>query len=130
MRNENESSYYNMDKRKDENQLKYAQQHLANERTYLAWVRTAAAILGVGFLVTSLHLSMGISENLLIMILGISTGFLGIVTIILATISYFKKEKQIRKQTFYSSYIMIYFFSLLWIIIALVATLYITQILI
>ncbi|QQK74949.1 DUF202 domain-containing protein [Salicibibacter cibarius] len=119
-----------MDMKKDDNQLKYAQQHLANERTYLAWVRTAVAILGIGFLVTSLHLSMGISENLLIVILGISTGFLGVLTIILASVSYFKKEKQIRKQTFYSSYTMIYFFSLLWIIIALVATLYITQILV
>ncbi|WP_246628995.1 YidH family protein [Mesobacillus maritimus] len=37
---------------------KYIQQHLANERTFLAWVRTAIAIMGVGFLVTNLHSSM------------------------------------------------------------------------
>ncbi|MGR5908007.1 DUF202 domain-containing protein [Bacillus paranthracis] len=29
--------------------VKYAQQHLANERTYLAWIRTAISITGVGF---------------------------------------------------------------------------------
>ncbi|QDI92090.1 DUF202 domain-containing protein [Salicibibacter halophilus] len=119
-----------MNERNDDNQLKYAQQHLANERTYLAWVRTAAAILGVGFLVTSLHYSMGISENLLIVILGIFTGLLGIVTIIMASISYFKKEKQILRQTFYPSHMVIYFFSLLLVILTLIATLYITQILI
>ncbi|MDF9760288.1 hypothetical protein OKW24_002061 [Peribacillus simplex] len=40
----------------EKNQLKYAQQHLANERTFLAWIRTVIAIVGVGFLTTSLHL--------------------------------------------------------------------------
>ena len=30
------------------NQLLYTQQHLANERTYLAWIRTAIAIIGIG----------------------------------------------------------------------------------
>ncbi|MDF2857771.1 MAG: hypothetical protein K0Q87_3622 [Neobacillus sp.] len=29
---------------------RYIQQHLANERTFLAWIRTAIAIIGVGFL--------------------------------------------------------------------------------
>jgi putative membrane protein len=36
---------------------KYIQQHLANERTFLAWVRTALALIGVGFLITNLHFS-------------------------------------------------------------------------
>ena len=34
---------------------KYIQQHLANERTYLPWIRTAIAIIGLGFLATTLH---------------------------------------------------------------------------
>ena len=29
---------------------KYIQQHLANERTYLAWVRTCITMVGLGFL--------------------------------------------------------------------------------
>lgn len=44
-------------------QLKYAQQHLANERTYLAWIRTAISILGVAFLATSLHFAIGTVRN-------------------------------------------------------------------
>jgi putative membrane protein len=30
--------------------FKYVQQHLANERTFLAWVRTAITVIGLGFL--------------------------------------------------------------------------------
>ena len=37
---------------------KYIQQHLANERTFLAWIRTAIAVIGVGFLATNLHFTM------------------------------------------------------------------------
>ncbi|MEK4536532.1 DUF202 domain-containing protein [Peribacillus sp. FSL K6-1552] len=29
--------------------VKFAQQHLANERTYLAWIRTSVSNVGVGF---------------------------------------------------------------------------------
>ena len=32
---------------------KYVQQHLANERTFLAWVRTGIAMAGIGFLAAS-----------------------------------------------------------------------------
>ncbi|OTW44996.1 hypothetical protein BK699_28235 [Bacillus thuringiensis serovar mexicanensis] len=37
---------------------KYMQQHLANERTYLAWLRTAISVFGLGFLVANLHLAV------------------------------------------------------------------------
>ncbi|WP_082220443.1 YidH family protein [Domibacillus robiginosus] len=33
----------------------FIQQHLANERTYLAWIRTSIAIIGIGFLISNLH---------------------------------------------------------------------------
>ena len=49
--------------------VKYAQQHLANERTFLAWIRTAISIAGVGFLTTSLHFTSKISSNPFINIL-------------------------------------------------------------
>ncbi|MFL6563186.1 MAG: YidH family protein, partial [Bacillus sp. (in: firmicutes)] len=74
---------------------KYIQQHLANERTYLAWVRTAIAIIGVGFLVTNLHFNMKASlskvGDLLANFIGIASVGLGIVTIIMATMVYLKK---------------------------------------
>ena len=51
------------EKKSLDNQVKYAQQHLANERTYLAWIRTAISIVGVGFLATSLHFTIGNIRN-------------------------------------------------------------------
>jgi putative membrane protein len=86
---------------------KYIQQHLANERTYLAWIRTAIAIMGVGFLVTNLHFTMRSSlsdvGDLLANIIGLASVGLGIITIILATIVYLKKVTTINKQTFTAS---------------------------
>ncbi|HEX7063690.1 MAG TPA: DUF202 domain-containing protein [Bacillales bacterium] len=123
-----------MENKKKENQLKYAQQHLANERTFLAWIRTAVAIIGIGFLATSLHFTTGDPEahpigNLLVIVLGFSTGIFGVLTIIAATISYLSKEKQIKEQTFYSSHKHIYFFSLFLILITFLALLYVSRLL-
>ncbi|GEO26066.1 hypothetical protein AAC03nite_18510 [Alicyclobacillus acidoterrestris] len=41
-----------------QNEAKYVQQHLANERTFLAWIRTSIAIMGVGFVTTSLYFEL------------------------------------------------------------------------
>ncbi|WP_071394956.1 YidH family protein [Bacillus tuaregi] len=83
---------------------KYIQQHLANERTFLAWLRTAIAIIGVGFLVTNLHFNIrsGLSpiSDYLANIIGLSSVGLGIITILLATIAYIRKINAINQQTF------------------------------
>lgn len=109
-------------------QLQYAQQHLANERTYLAWVRTAIAIIGIGFLTTSLHFSGNTNpseDNLFAIILGVSTGFFGMVIIIIGTTSYLRKKKQIESQSFYSSQMPIVFVSFILIAIAIIALFYV-----
>lgn len=86
---------------------KYIQQHLANERTYLAWIRTAIAIIGVGFLVTNLHFNMKASlspvGDLLANMIGIASVGLGIITIIMATVVYLIKITTINTQTFTAS---------------------------
>jgi putative membrane protein len=75
---------------------KYIQQHLANERTYLAWIRTAIAIIGVGFLVTNLHFNMKESlspaGDILANMIGIVSVGIGIITIIMATVVYLIKN--------------------------------------
>ncbi len=38
------------EKRQTTEDSKYIQQHLANERTFLAWIRTSIAIIGIAFL--------------------------------------------------------------------------------
>ena len=83
---------------------KYIQQHLANERTFLAWIRTAIAIIGVGFLVTNLHFTMKSSLSLigdvLANIIGLSSVGIGILTIIMAIFAYLKKINAINNQVF------------------------------
>ena len=69
---------------------KYIQQHLANERTYLAWIRTSITLIGVGFLITNLHFS-SLTENIIIgdrlaQTIGFASIFVGIMTLSLATI--------------------------------------------
>lgn len=102
---------------------KYIQQHLANERTYLAWIRTAIAIIGVGFLVTNLHFNMMSSlspiGDLLANFIGIASVGLGIVTILMATIVYLRKVKTINQQTFRASKKYIITLSILIICITL-----------
>lgn len=88
-------------------QLKYAQQHLANERTYLAWIRTAISIVGVGFLATSLHFTIGNIRDPLIDMLSVLVGIFaclfGFLIIITATRNYKKKRQYIIEETFYPS---------------------------
>ncbi|CDQ38744.1 MULTISPECIES: YidH family protein [Virgibacillus] len=107
-----------IEKDKHKNQLKYAQQHLANERTYLAWIRTVVAVIGIGLLIAHLGIK-GIT--LIVTILGI--GMVGTLTIIIATFSYLNKKKQIDQQTFYSSHTSIIYFSFLLFVIILFALL-------
>ncbi|WP_121610132.1 YidH family protein [Mesobacillus foraminis] len=107
---------------------KYIQQHLANERTFLAWLRTAIAIIGVGFLVTNLHHNMKPSltaaGHWLATLIGLFSVGLGIITIIMATIVYFKKINSINGQTFVASKKYIVTLSMFIIFIALLFGIY------
>jgi len=107
---------------------KYIQQHLANERTYLAWVRTSITIMGVGFLITNLHFST-LSEQLgfgdfLSRILGLAAIALGLSTLLITTISYFRKAKDINNQTFAYSKGLVLFLSISFGLVFLIFGLY------
>lgn len=103
---------------------KYIQQHLANERTYLAWIRTAIAIGGVGFLVTNLHFNPAseVSDwaDKTVTAIGYLSVVLGIFTLVFSTISYLRKRKQINEQTFESSHAMVVFLTVCLILIFLI----------
>lgn len=100
---------------------KYIQQHLANERTFLAWVRTAIAIVGVGFLVTNLHFNMLASltptGNFMANLIGISSVGLGIFVIVMSTLAYLKKVRSINDQTFRTPRLSIILLGVLVIVI-------------
>lgn len=110
------------------NQLLYTQQHLANERTYLAWIRTAIAIVGIGSLSSSLHFLIGdtgkMISNILALIVGSGAAVLGILIIIFATYNFTKNKKQIETGIFYMASFPVLTSSIFLIIISLVAVLY------
>lgn len=114
--------------RKEKNQLTYTQQHLANERTYLAWIRTAISIVGVGFLATSLHFTMGVVRNpfvdLFTITLDIFACVFGLVIIFTATRTYREKRQQIILETFYSSNLRISMISTMLSIMIIMVIIY------
>ncbi|WP_226529720.1 YidH family protein [Metabacillus niabensis] len=107
---------------------KYIQQHLANERTFLAWVRTAIAIIGVGFLVSNLHENMEPNlsrvSDYLANIIGITSVGVGILTIIMATIAYLRKYKAINEQTFRTPKITVITLGIFVVVIAFIFGIY------
>ncbi|CAM3781857.1 YidH family protein [Mesobacillus thioparans] len=86
---------------------RYIQQHLANERTYLAWVRTSIAIVGIGFLASSLHFnnikSVSQLADTIAVFVSIFSLLIGLTILFLATIHYFSVQKNINSQTFASA---------------------------
>ncbi|MGG3693658.1 YidH family protein [Heyndrickxia ginsengihumi] len=107
---------------------KYIQQHLANERTYLAWIRTSITIMGVGFLITNLHFSTLSSKilisDVLAKIIGLTSIFVGIISIIISTFTYFQKSKKINQQTFTFSSLSVIFLSVALVLVFIVFSIY------
>lgn len=103
---------------------KYIQQHLVNERTFLAWLRTAISIIGVGFLVTNLHFTMRATlsplGDQLATIIGILCVGVGIVTIIVSAVAYVRKIEAINSQTFRPAVISMVLLGVFVIIISLI----------
>jgi putative membrane protein len=77
----------------------YARDHLANERTYLAWIRTAVALLGFGVLVVRSRVPSGIVTTELppTRVHGMGLGFAvaGLLCVMLATWQYFSVRRAI-----------------------------------
>lgn len=110
---------------------KYIQQHLANERTYLAWLRTAISVSGLGFLVANLHLAvrkeLPALNNKIIIGIGIGSVIAGIsiiIIIIITTLQYLIKRKNINSQTFQAHTTLIVCLSILVIVVILVIASY------
>ncbi|MCA1053900.1 DUF202 domain-containing protein [Rossellomorea aquimaris] len=112
---------------KGTNESNYIQQHLANERTYLAWIRTSIAIIGIGFLTTSLHYnSAGENEfqgQISLLISGVSI-IIGLFLIVGSTVNYYRARKHINTQTFTSANAVILFMSMVALIILIFICIY------
>ncbi|CDQ18556.1 putative membrane protein [Halobacillus karajensis] len=107
---------------------KLIQQHLANERTYLAWIRTSVALVGVGFLATTVHFSAlpqeGQLADALAMLVSISSLFLGLMTIIGATVNYYHTRRNINENRFVSSHRIIVYMTSVAFLLFLLVTVY------
>lgn len=83
----------------------YIQQHLANERTFLAWVRTGIAIVGLGFLAAGVVFRTTTYEDIghwIAAFIGVGAVFLGAIVMACATRDYLRKQKGINSDTFRS----------------------------
>lgn len=74
--------------------------HLANERTFLAWIRTSLGIMAFGFVIEKILVSNGTEGNSSIAFLGIFVVILGAGAALLATYRFLKTEKEISEDTF------------------------------
>lgn len=98
---------------------RYVQQHLANERTFLAWIRTSISIIGIGFLAAGLVFNSTYSgiARLFSIITGMGSLIFGTSIIIAATLEYRLKRGQINRNIFRSSYIIVSLMLILMLII-------------
>lgn len=76
--------------------------HLANERTFLAWIRTAVALMGFGVVIVRLRylLPPGMQERTHGRELGLLFALVGLSTVLLSTFEYFAVRKAIETESY------------------------------
>ena len=85
---------------KKRDRVKNRRVHLANERTFLAWIRTSLGIMAFGFLIEKVLVPHGKEESRAIVFLGVFVVILGAGAALLATYRFLKTEKEISEDTF------------------------------
>jgi putative membrane protein len=105
------------------NQYDKTRENLANERTFLAWMRTSIALMGFGFVIVKfslfikqLALMLGpddLPDQQYSQVVGTIMIAIGILITLLAYIHFKKYELQLVKGEFYSSSLLILFLTLL-----------------
>ncbi|MBD0335209.1 MAG: DUF202 domain-containing protein [Cyanobacteria bacterium Co-bin13] len=88
--------------------------HLANERTYLAWMRTAIALIGFGVLIARLRylISPDVPGTGYGWALGMMLACIGLLTVLLSTWHYFSVQQAIDSDTYEPNNRWILLFSL------------------
>lgn len=85
--------------------------HLANERTFLAWVRTAIALLGFGVLIAKLRfLEIAPTAGIRSTRLGLAFACVGVLTLLLAAWHYDRTRRMIDSGTYRGATNLIFVF--------------------
>jgi putative membrane protein len=123
---------------KDNNMFEKSREHLANERTFLAWIRTSIALMGFGFVIvkfalflTQVSLLMDgkvVSSNLHSSLVGVVMIGLGVLVALLAFFQFKKHEEQLKNNSFYSSSTMLLFVTLILMIGGIILVLYLLSV--
>lgn len=112
-----------------------ASDHLANERTFLAWIRTSIAIMGFGFVVVKFslfirQLSLALGEKLPLpnrgysSFIGVSLVVIGAVMTLLAFIRYRNIEKRLLKGTYFPSFVLSLLLTIAIVLVSILLVLY------
>jgi putative membrane protein len=135
-----------VDDNDDRQKTDRSQQYLANERTFLSWVRTSIAMIGLGFIISKFSLfltefriiifgySLDSSElnpyqtpssiDLISNWIGIGTVSLAIVLILFALKNYLSTHKSIKTQTYSPNQKTIYFTTAIIVFLSIIVFVY------
>lgn len=112
-----------------------ATDRLANERTFLAWIRTSIAIMGFGFVVVKFslfirQLALALGEKIILpnkgysSIIGISLVVIGALMALLSFIRYRNIEKHLERGSYFPSFILSLLLTLSILIVSILLILY------
>ncbi|MBP7184786.1 MAG: DUF202 domain-containing protein [Saprospiraceae bacterium] len=103
-----------------------SREHLANERTFLAWIRTSVALMGFGFVIVKFvlflkQISMLLESKAAPMyghsaIVGVIMVALGVILALLAFVQYKKTQRQLNQGIYDSSPLLTIFITLVILI--------------
>ena len=110
----------------EKNLIDRSREHLANERTFLAWIRTSIALMGFGFVIVKFTLFLKQLSLLLetssvpskgySSVIGVVMVAIGVIIAILAFLQYKRNEKWIKNNYFVSSSILSLFIMFILVI--------------
>lgn len=112
-----------------------ATDRLANERTFLAWIRTGIAIMGFGFVVVKFslfirQLSLALGEKMILpnkgysSFIGIALVIIGAVMTLLAFVRYRNIEKHLQRGTYFPSFLLSLLLTIAILIVSFLLILY------
>jgi len=112
--------------------------HLANERTFLAWIRTSIGIMGFGFIVVKFSMFIRqVSQIVGRQVTAPPTGYSGIIGVILVAIgaltavmayaNYKKIEKQLESDSYSSSSPLITYLTAAMVLISIILIWYLIR---